>query len=87
MSLLKDIYRGEYYPSETVVPTTQEYADCRNTLAHIEKELTRALGTGNAGILSDYIEAYANVMDLVNYEFFLEGIRLGVSLQQEIGDI
>lgn len=84
MSELKRIFDGDYYPSETVVPTSPEYKQKRKECIAAQERLEQALGTENDHLFSEFLDAQAEVSDLMNYEFFLEGIRLGASLEQEI---
>ena len=83
MSVLRKIYDGNYYPSEQIIPTSQEYRDKRNACNLAQENLERALGTDKESFLTEFLDRYADVMDLMQYEFFREGVRFGLALERE----
>lgn len=86
MNVLRQIYDGDYYPSEQIVPTSLEYREKRATCNVAQDKLERALGTDNEPLLTEFLDRYADVVDLMQYEFFREGVRLGLSLARELRD-
>ena len=91
MGILRQIYDGDYYPSEQIVPTSQEYREKREACNLAQDALERALGVEKESYLTEFLDRYADVIDMMQYEFFREGIRLGLELAQELwnesGDI
>lgn len=49
-----------------------------------QDKLEQALGADQELILAEFLDKQADVMDLIHYEFFREGVRLGLSLIQEL---
>jgi len=84
MSILKQIFDGEYYPSEQIVPKSDEYAEKRAACNAAQTELEQALGNDDDPALTKFLDAYADVIDLMNFEFFKEGIRFGMALTKEL---
>lgn len=83
MSILRQIFDGAYYPSEQILPTSQEYREKRAACNEAQKKLREALGTEKKELLDEFLNAYADVQDFMYFEFFREGIRFGVELATE----
>lgn len=49
-------------------------------------KLERALGADKDPFLTEFLDRCAEDVDLIQYEFFREGVRLGLSLAQELQD-
>lgn len=86
MNVLRQIYDGDYYPSEQIVPTSLEYREKRAACNAAQDKLEQALGADKEPFLTEFLDRYAEVVDLMQYEFFREGVRLGLSLAQELRD-
>lgn len=86
MSILKQLYDGDYYPSEQVVPQSEEYKSKRTACNIALTELEQALGGEDDPTLTKFLDSYAEVIDLMNYEFFKEGVRFGMDFRKEIQD-
>lgn len=86
MNVLRQIYDGDYYPSEQIVPASQEYREKRAACNAAQDKLEQALGEDKEPYLTEFLDRYADVVDLMQYEFFREGVRLGLSLVQELQD-
>ena len=86
MSILKQLFDGEYYPSEQIVPKSNEYAEKRMACNAAQTELEQALGSDNDPCLTKFLDAYADVIDLMNFEFFKEGVRFGLRMTKELWD-
>lgn len=84
MSILKQLFDGDYYPSEQITPKSQEYAEKRAACNMAQTELEKALGNDDDPNLTKFLDAYADVVDMMNYEFFKEGIRFGMELMKEL---
>lgn len=84
MSILKQIFDGEYYPSEQIVPGSEKYTAKRAACNIALSELEQALGNEDDPTLTKFLDIYAEVIDLMNFEFFKEGIRFGVALTKEL---
>lgn len=84
MDILRQIYDGDYYPSEQIVPTSQEYREKREACNLAQDALERALGAKKEPYLTEFLDRYADVIDMMQYEFFREGILLGFELAQEL---
>lgn len=85
MSILKQLFDGDYYPSETVVPTAPEYTEAKKVYNVAYDKLVQTLGNEGDEVLTEFLDAQANVTDWMNYEFFLEGIRFGIAFSAELG--
>ena len=86
MSILRQIYDGDYYPSEQIVPTSQEYREKREACKHAQDKLEQVLGSDGEPYLTEFLDRYADVIDLMQYEFFREGVRFGLALDWEFQD-
>lgn len=86
MSILRQIYDGDYYPAEQIVPTSWEYREKREACNLAQDKLEWALRAEKEPYLTEFLDRYADVIDIMQYEFFREGIRLGLSLAQELQD-
>ena len=42
------------------------------------------MGSDDDPSLTKFLDAYADVIDLMNFEFFKEGIRFGMELTQDL---
>lgn len=87
MSILKQLFDGDYYPSEQVVPQSDEYKSKRTACNIALTELEQALGSEDDPALTRFLDIYAEVIDLINFEFFKEGIRFGIALTRELENI
>ena len=87
MSILKQLFDGDYYPSEQVVPQSDEYKSKRIACNIALTELEQALGSEDEPALTRFLDIYAEVIDLINFEFFKEGIRFGIALTRELENI
>lgn len=87
MSILKQLFDGDYYPSEQVVPQSDEYKSKRTDCNIALTELEQALGSEDDPALTRFLDIYAEVIDLINFEFFKEGIRFGIALTRELENI
>lgn len=87
MSILKQLFDGDYYPSEQVVPQSDEYRSKRAACNIALTELEQALGSEDDPALTRFLDIYAEVIDLINFEFFKEGIRFGIALTRELENI
>ena len=86
MSILKQLFDGDYYPSEQIVPNSKEYIEKRTLSNAALAKLEQALGSEDDPALTRFLDTYAEVIDLMNYEFFKEGIRFGMELKKELRD-
>lgn len=86
MSILKQLFDGDYYPSEQIVPKSQKYIEKRTVCNGALAELEQALGSEDDPALTKFLDTYAEVIDLMNYEFFKEGIRFAMELRKELQD-
>ena len=84
MSILKQIFDGDYYPSEQIIPQSEEYRYKRTACNIARAELEQALGSADDPALTRFLDIYADVVDLMNFEFFKEGIRFGIGLTKEL---
>lgn len=86
MNVLRQIYDGDYYSSEQIVPSSPEYREKRAACNASQDRLEQALGADKESLLTEFLDRYAEIVDLMQYEFFREGVRLGLSLAQELRD-
>ena len=86
MSLINDIYNGEYYPAEQVKPDTELFRLHSGNAAALSEKLSEALTEEQRDLLDAYKSERAVVTDLYNMEFFRAGVKLGVRLLLEALD-
>ena len=80
MSLIEDIYNGEYYPAEQVKPDSEAFFEHTARAEELCGQLERLLTAQQREALETYEDEAAIVTDLYNLEFFRSGIRFGIRL-------
>ena len=81
--ILEAMYRGEFYPSETVVPKSLEYRKANEACGKLMEELARRLGKEDYAVVKEFNEQKSIAQCEENEESFKYGFSVGLLLQQE----
>ena len=83
MSMIDDIYNGEYYPSELVKPGSEAFRAHAAQAERLSAQLAALLDEEQRDVLDAYKSETAVVTDLYNLEFYRAGIQFGIRLLTE----
>jgi hypothetical protein len=84
MSIIEQIWDGRYYPSETIKPTSELYHQRKADYFAVAEELDAQLTGQQKELLTKFLDVQAGTEDLINYEFFYQGMVTGVQLYREL---
>lgn len=82
-SLLQQLYDGEIYPAEQIVPKSPEYRELSRKLGEEKEYLREQLLTNDRERFEEMETLSQEITSLYGYENFLYGFRLGVGLMIE----
>ena len=86
MSVIDDIYNGEFYPAEQVKPDSELFRLHSSNMDALAKTLSETLTEEQRGLLDAYKSEWSMVTDLYNLEFYRAGVRFGVRFLLEALD-
>ncbi|MFT3984639.1 MAG: hypothetical protein QM697_12085 [Lachnospiraceae bacterium] len=82
-SLLQQLYDGEIYPAEQIVPKSPEYRELSRKLGEEKEYLREQLLTNDRERFEEMETLSQKITSLYGYENFLYGFGLGVGLMIE----
>lgn len=82
-SLLQQLYDGEIYPAEQIVPKSPEYRELSRKLSDEKEYLQAQLSASNGERFKEMENLFQEITSLYGYENFFYGFRLGVGLMIE----
>lgn len=82
-NLLERLYRGEIFPSEEIVPNSDEYRAAMNERGALEDKVLEGMSERQARLLEDYEAAIENTHRLDLQYTYAEGVRFGVRFMLE----
>lgn len=82
--ILEQLYNGEIYPSENIVPTNPEYRPLTRKISDEREALQTKLNAEDSERLEALGEMYIETSAMYGYENFLCGFKLGALLMLEI---
>jgi hypothetical protein len=83
-SLLQQLYDGEIYPAEQIVPKSPEYKELLRKLSAEKEYLREKLSESDRERFDEIGSMYLEIASLCSYEDFAYGFRLGVGLMIEV---
>ena len=81
--ILEAMYNGEFYPCETVVPTSPEYRKAIQTCAALMEQLSQRLSKEDYALVEELREQMAIAQCEENESHFKYGFSAGLLVQQE----
>lgn len=84
MSVLEDLYRGNLYPAEKIIPKTELYLESKKEAIELTKELQEQLTAEQFELFERYCNAKAIMSGEMYCESFRQGVILGAKLWREL---
>lgn len=84
MSLLKQLYNGELYPAENIIPQTNEYRRLLHEMDGIGNKLEENMTTRQKDLLDEYLSAWSKSEKMIQEEVFCQAFVMGAELQKEM---
>ena len=81
--ILEAMYNGEFYPCETVVPTSLEYRKAVQTCAELMDQLSQRLSKEDYALVEELREQMAIAQCEENESHFKYGFSAGLLVQKE----
>ncbi len=81
--ILEAMYRGEFYPSETVVPKSPEFRKANQACGKLMEELANRLSKEDYALVGELHEQQLIAQSEENKEHFKYGFSVGLLVQQE----
>lgn len=81
--ILEAMYNGEFYPCETVVPTSPEYRRAIQTCAALMEQLSQRLSKEDYALVEELRAQVAIAQCEENESHFKYGFSAGLLVQQE----
>ena len=81
--ILEAVCRGNFTPSDLVIPTDPEYQKSNQTINDLTDELTEKLEPADQKLLNDLITAIYAAQCMESEAFFKFAFAAGMRLQQE----
>ncbi|WP_217959081.1 DUF6809 family protein [Acutalibacter muris] len=82
-TLLERLYRGEVFPAEEIVPSSDEYRAAMKERNAFQDRVLEGMSEKQARLLEDYEGVIENVHRLDLQTTYAEGVRFGVRLLLE----
>lgn len=77
------MYRGEFYPAETVVSKSPEYRKAKQACGKLMEELAKRLSKEDYALVGELHEQQSIAQSEENEEHFKYGFSVGLLIQQE----
>lgn len=87
MNILDMLYDGSIYPAETVKPTTEKYRQLDEERKKLMDELRERLSDTDQRLLDRIDTLSYGILDEECRCMFAEGVRFGVGLMKELGEM
>ena len=81
--ILEAMYNGEFYPCETVAPTSPEYRKAVQTCAALMEQLSQRLSKEDYALVEELREQMAIAQCEENESHFKYGFSAGLLVQKE----
>ncbi|MEM1485560.1 DUF6809 family protein [Oscillospiraceae bacterium PP1C4] len=83
-SILHQLYHGDIYPSETIVPPDPRYQEVQNKASTILYQLHESLTAEQFSLLENYLDSRSECSDMELSSTFAEAFKLGAQIMLEI---
>ena len=84
MGVLEDLYHGNYYPAEKIIPRTERYTESQKEAVKLAEELKHQLTAEQFNLFEAYCNAKANAAIEMYCENFRQGMIMGAKLEWEL---
>lgn len=78
MSIIEQIYNGNYYPAEDITPDSDAFHEHSKATEALALQLQSFLTEMQIQVLDEYKTESALVTDLYNLEYYRTGVEFGV---------
>lgn len=82
-TLLEQLYNGEIFPAEDIVPQSAEYRAAGRELEGLRDKLEAELPEKDTGLLEEYESAFEDAHRIDLRLTYVEGVRFGVRFMLE----
>ncbi len=83
-SIIARLFQGRVYPSEDVLPQSQEFDMAKKERDQLLDKLEAMLSKEQTELLGELLDADAGVVLLQFEAHFAEGVRFGIQLMREL---
>lgn len=87
MSVMEQLYYGQIYPCEKIVPEDKEYQEANRQAGDLLRKLSEKLGKEDCEMLEQLCSCRSAAEDILSEEYFKYGLSLGLRLMQEAYDL
>ena len=84
MSIIEQLYNGEYYPSEHTLPSSEKYIEAKEELHAAYDVLKDQLTKTQQQLLDDYAGKVDDAHGFVSLEAYRLGVQFGLELALEL---
>lgn len=84
MSILRDLYNGDVYPAEEIVPRDTEYRNLSNEIGELRKHLNDKLQTEDKAQFEKMDDLILKTSSMYGFANFSYGLKLGLLLMCEV---
>ena len=84
MSIIEQLYNGEYYPSEHTLPSSEKYIEAKEKLHAAYDKLNNQLTEPQQQFLDDYAGKVADAHGYISLEAYRLGVQFGLELALEL---
>ena len=85
MSILRQMYKGEIHPADTIIPETEEYRKSVQEMDRFEKQMKKRMTREQIDMLDEYFSIWLKHECFLQEEVFRQAFIMGAELQREIG--
>ena len=86
-SIIRQLYNGEIYPFEQILPRSEEYRELRKSFLRNHEGLCKKLKESSADLFHDWEQTDTErcyLSSMQSEECFYEGFRMGAALMIEV---
>lgn len=83
-SLIEQIYNGEYYPAEDLLPTSEAYREAKRRHTEYVDELHQTLTEKQREMREQAVRVESDIITMENQCIYAAGVRFGIQLMLEV---
>ena len=84
MSIIEQLYNGEYYPSEHTLPSSERYMEAKEEMHAAYDKLHYQLTKPQQQLLDEYAGKVADTHGYISLEAYRLGVQFGLCLAMEL---
>ena len=84
MSIIEQLYNGEYYPSEHTLPSSERYIKAKEEMHAAYDKLNDQITKPQQQLLDDYAGKVADAHGFISLEAYRLGVQFGLCLALEL---